>query len=197
MDKVTIKQNKPGKETPDFTVVYNKIKEKDRGKASYEIIAALKGTCHLIVEVHTELMSIDYDDRPKAFSDFFEVVKKKGVAFKYKKLPSAQYNLNNFFRMFMQKKLENHQLFISIDENSWTDFFNMIPSFGVKYYLFENNLDPVRMLDDLNSGAIQEDGDENPFYAVIFDCAFIGQMGLFTKKIKYDGLKSVIESKSL
>jgi hypothetical protein len=196
MDKrIKVRENKLDKNgvMPDFTIIYSKIPEKERSDASYEIISSFKKEALLIIEIHTELLSVIYENRTRVFDQIMEAIKNNGLDYRYKKLPPRTANFNsNIFKVLFQKQNDSHQVFFLIDEDSWSSgFIKKIPPFGVKYYFFDQNAGPSKILDELNSGIIS---DKTPdfFKTVIFDCAVIGQMGLFIKGQSLEKIKSLI-----
>lgn len=191
--KIKIQKNKAGIDIPNFLIRYDYMAtNKGKKQASYEIISLLKQKRDIIIQVKTELLTMVKSNREDYYLEFIKQINKLGLNYRNKKLPPSKRNLFSF--EFLEKQTSNYESFIHVPNSTWEneEFFNLIPIYGVKYYFIDDNIDINKILDDLHNYIIDDNELSDFFKLIIFDCATLGHMGVYSKYLSIDNLKNLI-----
>ena len=103
-------------------------------------------------------------------------------------------NIFSFKKIIPFKNREAYDLIAYLPHENWADpeIVTSFPEYGVRYFICNSNLDPVKFIDGFMDGLIDEDEALDMFDLIIYDQCSLGQMGLYTKKITVDEISKLV-----
>ncbi len=189
--KLKVSENKKVKGAlSDFTISYSS-KNPNNKSASKKIISALKGNENIIIEIDSSLMTLDEEKKNYLLGRLTDTLEKMSLNYIINKV---HYDKKRSFLSvpIESKKVEGLKIYVFADDNLWgnEEFTDVIPEYGVRYYITEG-------FSDLET-LIEEDEEEriNKCSMVIFDYIMLGSMGINTSKSLAE-LKSMLDKNLL
>lgn len=176
---------------PQYTISYKaKATNTKVGSLSYRIISALKEDSDIVLEVNSSLFSLPQADRESFALIFLSAVRNIDLDYSYRKTSSPS---KSFFSQLFGKKEEcSHEILVYIPDEVWKkeDFFNIIPKYGVRYYITKDNTDGKKVIEDMNKMLDEEKIEKFKF--LIFDVAIFNQMGVISKSHSAESIKQLL-----
>lgn len=199
MDGIKIRENKDanGINSARFYISYSGKGNSDaHRKKSFEIISKLKGDREMFIELKSSLLSMDIYKREKCATDFLKSVKDLGLNFRSRKVPSKESMsfLAKLFTMGAAPK-DSYEIISHIPSSTWNDysFKEIIPYYGVFYYICKESPDAVKLMEDLFNGQVLDEEKLDLFEFFIYDCIDFGQMGVFTNGLDISGIEQLLK----
>jgi hypothetical protein len=198
-NKIKISEAKAtkGMESIKFTLSYGiqSSEEKQRNN-SHKIISAIKGSKNLLIDIDSSLIGLPEKERENCVIDFIKYIRSLALEYRYRKSPNAggQSFMGKLFSMGA-KSGDAHKVFTLVPEDAWNneDFIAALPFYGVRYYLFKEDADTGKVLDDLYNGQLLDFEVFDYFSAIMFDSCSFGQMGIYTESLTMNELKSLLK----
>lgn len=195
---IKFKKNKASRDLnmPQYTISYaTKDAHTDSSNASlfsYKIISALKGSNGVVLEVNSSMFSISNSERDKIAFDFLKAIRYLGIDFSYHKVSSPSKSFVSLIRG--KKEEETHEILAYIPDEVWKkqEFFDIIPKFGVRYYITKDNEedDGKKLIENMNNYLDEEKLEK--FKLIIFDVVTFSQMGLISNSLSADEIRNLV-----
>jgi len=193
LKKVNIKENKKvSLETPKFVLTYEQNKTEEKIKQeSFEIVSKLVKDNEVLIEINSELLCFNKNEREDFMQNLLRRIKEKKYNFRYKKIPQSNKNILSLD--FFLKSKDNHNILFYVSSDMWkNEIIDILPIFGVKYFIFKEKIDVNLVLDQMNNGQILGEEIFDICNTIVFDCATLGQMGIYTKFFDLENIKKNI-----
>ncbi|HHW48042.1 MAG TPA: hypothetical protein GXX14_05420 [Clostridiaceae bacterium] len=192
---IKFKVNKVSNDTdlPQYSVSYmSKSTKTDNRKTSFELISALKGDSDVVLEVNTSLFNVPQLPEDKFVAGFLEDIRRIGFDYLYRKVPASS---KSFFSQLLglgKKNAQAHEILVYIPDESWKkgELYNIIPAYGVKYYITKDNSQGRQAMDDIY--LLTDDERLDTFKLIIFDISYFAQMGITSRSLTADDIKRLI-----
>ncbi len=193
--KIVIKENKKS-DIARFFISYSLNRSKAENKErSFQIISALVKDHDIIMELDSSLIVLNSaKEKETSVLGIVKDLRELGIDYRYQKSESPS-NSRSLLDLFsFNKNVTVHKVLAHIPNKTWkeADLLFMLPTYGVRYYIFKETIDGANLLEDIYCGRITEAEKKDYFDYIIYDCSDFGQMGL-NSDISKEELRKALE----
>ncbi|MGE5583693.1 MAG: hypothetical protein ACM3X9_14330 [Bacillota bacterium] len=192
--KIIIKENKNNPQARFYLSYTNNRNDPDTKAKSYQILSRLAKGRAVIMEVNTSLTTLESKEKEPAIYKLVTGFREMEIDYRYQKY-EANESGKTLLGLFSFKTMATvHSVFAYIPEPIWekAQFRELLPTYGARYYICNEQSDAKKLFEDFASGRILDCEKTDLFVFIIFDSSDFGQMGVNTKLPKAE-LEKLLE----